>query len=499
LIQQDVIADLDGDGKAELIYGHEIFSWSGSGWTRASFFKPPAPLGVGHAAVADLGEFSESPGKNRPEIVVVGYDGVRIQSIDGKVIRRFVLPTSDRGGSAPSIANLDDDPVPEIMVGVDRGLYVYDLQCDSDTPGPECGRDSTSTVGLDPLPRGVRWADRPPNDAWDYMGATTFDFNGDGKLEVLYADECFMRVYNGETGNVIYSHWRPSRTASEVPVVVGTNGGADTVIAIGLHTAQYCGQAVNSFDLQFAGLSCLDDRECYGGVGSCKAGRCRCSSSDHCCAAGKDCETVGYACHPAPAGDKDGNTCRAVRVPDTSSFSSSGALEEGIDVLTDENGRWSVARQLWNQDSYNVTNVNDDGTIPKTSQVEPNWLKSGLNNFRSNVSGSVGSGAAADLTTRSLTATCNAASVSELSAEVCNRGSRAATASQLLRFSVDGKVVCEVRTADALVVGACVTLRCTPPTQTVASGATISATVDPDDRLRECGSPNDSASITACR
>ena len=500
LIQQDVIADLDGDGRAELIYGHDIFSWTATGWQRATFFKPPVALGVGHAVVADMGDFGEPPapdGKGKPEIVVVGYDGVRIQSIDGRILKQFALPTSDRGGSAPSIANLDADATPEIMVGVDRGLFVYDLQCDSDTPGPECGRDAAPAAGLPPLPRGVRWADRPPVDAWDYMGATTFDFDGDGKLEVIYADECFLRVYDGETGKVIYSHWRPSRTASEVPIVVGTNAGADTVIAIGLHTSYFCSQAVGAdgYDPQFPGLACVDDRECFGPAGSCKAGRCRCTQTSECCAAGQDCAALGYACRPAD--DSEGNTCRAVRVPDASGFSASGALEEGIDVLTDSRGRWSAARPVWNQDAYSVTNVNDNGTIPRTSEVKANWLQPGLNNFRSNVPGRVPASAAVDLTARKLQISCTGSTVSKLSAELCNRGARAATTGQVLRFGSAGLALCQAATTDVLLPGQCVLLSCTPAQPPVA-GASVVATADPDDLTRECGSPNDSASVIAC-
>lgn len=328
------------------MYGHAIFTWSGSAWTPAPFFSPPVALGAAHAVVVDLGELAASPA-GAPEIVAVGYDGVRIQTLGGTVLRTFALLTGDRGGSAPSIANVDDDPEPEILVGVDAGLFVYDLECDADPTPAGCGIDTTPGAGRPALPRGVRWADRPPNDAFDFMGATTFDFDADGDVEVVYADECFMRVYDGTTGEVLYSHWRPSRTASEVPIIVGTGDGADTVIAIGLHTASSCTQAtgvggVPAYDPQFPGLGCVSDLDCFGPAGSCRSGRCRCTSDAECCAPGTDCASVGFACHPSE--DADGNTCRAVRVPDPSAFARFGALEEGIDVLTDAFGRWAPAR-----------------------------------------------------------------------------------------------------------------------------------------------------------
>lgn len=43
---------------------------------------------------------------------------------------------------------------------------------------------------------------------------------------------------------------------------------------------------------------------------------------------------------------------------------------------------WPATRQVWNQEAYSVTNVNDDGTIP--AAPAPNWLAPGLNNFTVN-------------------------------------------------------------------------------------------------------------------
>ncbi|HQR05264.1 MAG TPA: putative Ig domain-containing protein [Gemmatales bacterium] len=41
-----------------------------------------------------------------------------------------------------------------------------------------------------------------------------------------------------------------------------------------------------------------------------------------------------------------------------------GGAETGIYVIGDRNNTWVNARQIWNQHSYHITNVNDDGTIP---------------------------------------------------------------------------------------------------------------------------------------
>lgn len=51
-------------------------------------------------------------------------------------------------------------------------------------------------------------------------------------------------------------------------------------------------------------------------------------------------------------------------------------------VFVYSNPSWVSTRKIWNQHAYSITNVNDDGTIPRYPQ--PNWLTPGLNNFRLN-------------------------------------------------------------------------------------------------------------------
>lgn len=55
----------------------------------------------------------------------------------------------------------------------------------------------------------------------------------------------------------------------------------------------------------------------------------------------------------------------------------------GIEVWEDADNNWVRTRRIWNQHGYSVTNVTEDGQIPR--QPEPNWMSSRLNNFRQNV------------------------------------------------------------------------------------------------------------------
>ncbi len=51
-----------------------------------------------------------------------------------------------------------------------------------------------------------------------------------------------------------------------------------------------------------------------------------------------------------------------------------------VTALKDAMDRWIPARRIWNQYSYHVTNVREDGTIP--AEIQKSWLK--LNTFRTN-------------------------------------------------------------------------------------------------------------------
>jgi hypothetical protein len=52
--------------------------------------------------------------------------------------------------------------------------------------------------------------------------------------------------------------------------------------------------------------------------------------------------------------------------------------EPAIQVIRDKEDRWIQARRIWNQHTYHVTNVREDGTIPQFEV--PHWEQ--LNTFR---------------------------------------------------------------------------------------------------------------------
>jgi len=75
--------------------------------------------------------------------------------------------------------------------------------------------------------------------------------------------------------------------------------------------------------------------------------------------------------------DNDGKA--EVVIPEPNRDSTRG----GIEIWEDADNNWVRTRRIWNQHTYSVTNVTEDGQIPRVP--EPNWTRSPLNNFRQNV------------------------------------------------------------------------------------------------------------------
>ncbi len=136
-----------------------------------------------------------------------------------------------------------------------------------------------------------------------FTGSTTFDFDLDGQIEVVYRDERNLWIYRGSDGAVLQQLPMPSSTWSELPVVADVDGDGHAEIVVVADTA-IKNELVTPRELS------------------------------------------------------------------------------GIYVLEDPLDRWPATRKIWNQHSYHVTNVNDDGTIPLVER--PSWLEPGLNGYRLN-------------------------------------------------------------------------------------------------------------------
>jgi hypothetical protein len=495
-----VLANLDQDPAVELTNGQYIWEWTSSGWALDATFPGATPSGPGFAAVADFGAYGSGPASDA-EIVVVRNNTVMIHALDGSyAMAPIAVPAAGlepAGGGAPTVADYDGDGLPEVGVAGRAFLTVFDIDC---TASPRTGGTCSGGAACDdasgapgPCAAGILWSRRTQDISSNITGSSVFDFEADGKAEVVYADECFVRVYNGTNGEVVFSQYRSSCTWYENPIVADTDGNfrADLVTPSNLACASDPVQGIacsmldpSGVDTQFAGLRCKLAADCVSGV--CDGELCRCSASAECCGAGTDaaCTEQGFSCAPPPAGTPgSGNTCRAGRPHGV----------QGIRVYADALDRWVRSRTIWSQHAYHVTHINEDGTIPKTSAWQKNWTDPKLNNFRQNVPGDASGKDAPDITAGVSGFSCQGTQAT-LTVPVCNRGSAPIGAGIGAAFYDGATKVCEAQTSKPLQPGECEVVSCvwaTPPTDPVD----IRVVTDEDGEKTECKEGNNEGTV----
>jgi hypothetical protein len=427
-----VLGDVDVDGQVELV-ANKVFKFTGTGWAE----KYPGPNKAGNAAprfyaFADFGTPGATPDAfdwkkldGKAEIVTTGVVGdseatgqVSIFTLSGQQIMSVQLPNAggvnERGGP-PTIGDFDKDGFPEIASAGASAFRVFDPDCKGGGPG--C---------IAPF---IRWSQPSHDVSSAQTGSSIFDFEGDGKAEAVYADECFLRVYAGDTGEVRFSAFRQSCTWLENPVIADPDKDTRTEIIVNsnINCAVTSCPEVDPID---PGVRCEKNEDCFGM--NCMAGFCRCTSD-------KDCsdEVVkdpgqfpswrpeGPKCTAPLAGTAGtGNVCRA-RHP-TSMDPNQLASFNTVKVYRDVLDRWSDSRPMWNQHAYSITNINDDGTVPASGAWKQNFSDPKLNNYRQNRQGDKSATLLPDITgqlDKNNVCTKKGASII-VTGRVCNRGLR---------------------------------------------------------------------------
>ncbi len=488
-----VVLDVDEDGAPELVTGAGVYAWSPATheWAAEPYYMRAgcavAGCADGHAAVADLGAYTNGtitdPGL--PEIAIVSAGYVRIDTIDGRtVFGPIAIPGGGTGG-APTVADFDGDGLREIAAAGASRYAVFDPDCTA-TPRPG-GRCGTGTVD------GVLWAQPSQDASSNVTGSTSFDFEADGRVEAVYADECFARVYNGATGEVLFSQHHSSCTWYENPVVADVDGDFRAEIVVGSNfncgsptTGIACpGVGARNTDALHAGIRCLSGADCPSSA--CDAGFCRCTTDTQCCPPTGECT---YVCTDPPAGTPGtGMTCRASRPVGV----------RGIRVYNDVADRWVRSRMVWNQHAYNVTNVGDDARIPRTSAVAHNWRDPTLNNFRTNVQGGADLTSTPDATTSPGRIDC-LIDGARITVHVCNRGTSPLPDGSFVGIydgdpGMGGTQICRTFTPRPLSPGECADVYCmwaSPPSLTPA---TLYIRADDEGTTRECFEGNNLGTI----
>jgi len=177
--------DMNLDGVSEIVFGGRVYNNQGE-----PFWQNEPPVTVGFHAI---GNFDED---EFPEIVVSNiFNTLYLIDHDGTILWQ----RSIRRSGAPVVANVDSDPYPEIGVATGPEYRVYK-------------RDGS-----------LLWS-HPTGDRSGVTGSTIFDFDQDGRAEIIYGAARSGFIFNGENGDILFDIPRGSETATEAPVVADVNG-----------------------------------------------------------------------------------------------------------------------------------------------------------------------------------------------------------------------------------------------------------------------------------
>ncbi|MBN1206708.1 MAG: DUF5011 domain-containing protein [Myxococcaceae bacterium] len=199
-------ADIDQDGLQEVIQGRTIYRHDGTIKCR----NPQIGNGL-----AGAGNFDQDP---RGEIVVVWSGNVTLMDDDCSRTWTVALPGGGKGG-APTIADFDQDGQPEIGVAGATRYVVFEAN------------------------GAVKWERAIADVDSGVSGATAFDFEGDGQVEVIHADESSLRIYDGATGMVRFEAPHPSAVLYESPIVADVDGDGSAEIVVASNSTSLSGPA----------------------------------------------------------------------------------------------------------------------------------------------------------------------------------------------------------------------------------------------------------------
>lgn len=285
------VADLDLDGKPEVVAGNTVYDgitgaeiWSYTFVGSNSTCSQSSLACDGYNAIGNFDDDDEA------EVVIIRSGEVFIIGHDGVEQERIALPVDNCGANEsgpPTVADFDGDGRAEIATAGADFYIVIDLDCTGSPLPEECDSEN------------ILWKVANDDCSSRATGSSVFDFDGNGAAEVVYADEVSFRIFDGRNGDILYEDdTHRSNTRLEMPIIVDVDNDGQAEVIV-----------------------------------------------------------------PEP---NDGN-----------------ANLGGIEVLQDAANNWVRTRRVWNQHSYHVTNIDEDGQVPAVE--EANWLHSRLNNFRQNV------------------------------------------------------------------------------------------------------------------
>ncbi len=251
-----IVADLDGDAALDVITSSRGYHADGTVFVdtnlanTSSFYgtqdwKSPWP------AIADFDK------DGSPEVIVIDNinHALSIWRYDGKLPGKFAVvrgpvdingalnpalcaPGSwgnTHGGGPPTVADFDGDGTPDVGTAGGIGYAVFS------------GKKLIDPAVLGP--QTFLWIKQTTDCSSASTGSSVFDFDGDGKAEVVYSDQNRLRIYEGPTGNVLVERCNTTATLIEYPVIadVDNDGQADIVVIS------------NAYAKNTPGISCIEN------------------------------------------------------------------------------------------------------------------------------------------------------------------------------------------------------------------------------------------------
>ena len=324
------LADLDGDGTPEVLvaptgsgFQARLQVWDHQGRKLDRFSAPGTAIGrPSRVTVVDLDLDGD------PEVVV----GNAAWSHEGQLLWTRTDNFSNLlSKNFPIVANLDDDPYPELVRTRGGGSF-------PDNRGNVVAWNHDGTDLL--TPAGDPW-EVARTSGFNTAPMTIADVDADGYADVLFPNALgsdLFEVLDGRDGEVKWSKTVPTRSGGATVLDLDRDGFVEVVFVDSDST-----------------LHIWDGRD-----GTEKAAI--------------PLDTPRPANYTLPVfADVDADGTAELVIPGGFSF----GFDEVVSVWESPADDWPPMRSIWNEQRYHVTNVNDDLTIP--ARERPHWLLPGLN------------------------------------------------------------------------------------------------------------------------